>query len=49
MWRDNNCELIRTYADGGPFSKIWAALKGYALAAMKTPSARLVHVHLPVK
>jgi glycosyltransferase involved in cell wall biosynthesis len=46
MWQENRCELIKTYVDRGPFGKIWAALKAYAAAALKTPSARLVHIHL---
>lgn len=46
MWRDNNCELIRTYANDDPLAKVWAALRAFVLAAIKTPSARLVHVHL---
>lgn len=46
MWRENHCELIKTYANGNSLSKVFAALKGYVTALFKIPSARLIHVHL---
>jgi glycosyltransferase involved in cell wall biosynthesis len=46
LWKDMNCTLLETYADGPALGKVFAAIKAYLVAPFRMRKVDLVHIHM---